>query len=102
MGSVTEPSSEADGSLVQELPILNLRGLHARASAKFVACAGQFDARIQVSRAGETVDGTSIMGLMMLAAAIGTSITVRTAGPQAAEAMAALAALVADRFGEGE
>jgi phosphocarrier protein len=102
MVSATEPSSAADGSLVQELPILNLRGLHARASAKFVACAGRFDARVQVSRAGETVDGTSIMGLMMLAAAIGTTITVRTEGPDAQDAMTALAALVADRFGEGE
>jgi phosphocarrier protein HPr len=57
---------------------------------------------MKVSRCGETVDGTSIMGLMMLAAAIGTSVTVRATGPEALEAVDAVAALVADRFGEGE
>ncbi|MGL4289840.1 MAG: HPr family phosphocarrier protein [Phreatobacter sp.] len=92
----------ADGEIVREVPILNKRGLHARASAKFVACADQFDAAVSVSRCGETVDGTSIMGLMMLAAGIGTSITVRATGRQASEAVDAIAVLVADRFGEGE
>jgi phosphocarrier protein len=79
-----------------------MRGLHARASAKFVATADRFDADVTVCRCGETVGGTSIMGLMMLAAGIGTSVTVRATGRQAAEAVDALAALVADRFGEGE
>ena len=92
----------ADGELVREIPILNMRGLHARASAKFVACVDRFDAAITVSRCGETVDGTSIMGLMMLAAGIGTTIVIRAKGDQAAEAMDAICALVADRFGEGE
>lgn len=91
-----------DGEIVREVPILNKRGLHARASAKFVACVDRFNAAVKVSRCGETVEGTSIMGLMMLAAAIGTSITVRATGPEAAEAVEAVAALVADRFGEGE
>lgn len=92
----------AAGEVVRELPILNKRGLHARASAKFVACVDRFNARVKVSRCGETVDGTSIMGLMMLAAGIGTSISVEATGPEAREVVDAVAALVADRFGEGE
>lgn len=87
-------------TLVRELPIINQRGLHARASAKFVKCAEGFDAAVIVSRDGQSVPGTSIMGLMMLAASMGTSITVETAGPQAEAAMQALAALVAGRFDE--
>jgi phosphocarrier protein len=86
--------------LVRQLIILNSRGLHARASAKFVKCAERFNADITVSRDSQTVPGTSIMGLMMLAAAVGTSITVAATGPEAAEAMAALEALVASRFDE--
>ena len=84
----------------RELPIVNGRGLHARASAKFVKLAEQFDAEVIVSRDGQSVPGTSIMGLMMLAAAQGTSIEVRAQGPQAAEALDAIAALVAAKFGE--
>ncbi len=87
-------------TLTRELPIINQRGLHARASAKFVKCAEVYDASITVSRDGQTVPATSIMGLMMLAAAIGTSITVEASGPQAGEAMTALAALVASKFDE--
>jgi phosphocarrier protein HPr len=87
-------------TLTRELPIINQRGLHARASAKFVKCAEIFDASITVSREGQTVPATSIMGLMMLAAAIGTSITVEASGPQADVAMAALEALVASKFDE--
>ena len=86
--------------LERELDIVNARGLHARASAKFVKCAESFNAQVTVSRDGQSVPGTSIMGLMMLAAAQGTSIIVSVQGPQAEEAMAALAQLVADRFGE--
>jgi len=89
-----------NGPLERELDILNSRGLHARASAKFVKCAEGFDAQVTVSRDGQSVPGTSIMGLMMLAAAQGTSILVSAEGRQAEEALAALAALVADRFGE--
>ena len=84
----------------RELDILNSRGLHARASAKFVKCAEGFDAEVTVSRDGQSVPGTSIMGLMMLAAAQGTSIIVSARGRQAKEALAALSQLVADRFGE--
>jgi phosphocarrier protein HPr len=86
--------------LIRQLIILNSRGLHARASAKFVKCAERFNADITVSRDSQTVPGTSIMGLMMLAAAMGTSITVAATGPEAAEAVAALEALVASRFDE--
>jgi phosphocarrier protein HPr len=85
---------------VRELPITNPRGLHARASAKFVKCAEQFKADIAVSRDGQTVPATSIMGLMMLGAAQGTTITVNAKGPDANAALDALALLVAARFGE--
>jgi phosphocarrier protein HPr len=84
----------------KELAIINQRGLHARASAKFVKCAESFDANITVSKDGQTVPATSIMGLMMLAASIGTSVNVEASGPQAEQAMAALEALVADKFQE--
>lgn len=84
----------------REMAITNQRGLHARASAKFVKCAEGFDANITVSRDGQTVPATSIMGLMMLAAAMGTSITVEASGPQAGEALKALGELVSSKFGE--
>jgi phosphocarrier protein HPr len=87
-------------SLTRELSIINQRGLHARASAKFVKCAESFDASVTVSRDGQTVPGTSIMGLMMLAASMGSSVTVETSGPQAEAAMLALEKLVADKFDE--
>jgi phosphocarrier protein len=88
------------GAIVRELPIINKRGLHARASAKFVQMAEKFDAEISVSRNGETVGGTSIMGLMMLAAGIGTSITVAATGREAEAAMDAITELLANKFGE--
>jgi phosphocarrier protein HPr len=87
-------------SLSRELLIVNKRGLHARASAKFVQTVDGFDAEITVSKDGMTVGGTSIMGLMMLAASPGCSVLVTASGNQAAEALDALDALVADRFGE--
>ena len=87
-------------AVTKELAIINQRGLHARASAKFVKCAEGFDADIVVSRDGMTVPATSIMGLMMLGAAIGTSIFVEASGPQAEEAVSALDALVAAKFDE--
>ena len=87
-------------SLSRELLIVNKRGLHARASAKFVQTVDTFDAEITVSKDGMTVGGTSIMGLMMLAASPGCSVLVTASGNQAAEALNALDALVADRFGE--
>jgi len=82
------------------LRIVNEKGLHARASAKFVEVVERFDAQAEVARDGMTVSGDSIMGLLMLAASRGTSIEVRTSGAQAQELAAALVALVADRFGE--
>ncbi len=87
-------------SITQDLAIINQRGLHARASAKFVKCAEGFDADITVSKDGQTVPATSIMGLMMLAASAGTAITVEASGPQAQAAIAALATLVAAKFDE--
>lgn len=87
-------------TLSRELPITNKRGLHARASAKFVQMVEKFSADITVTRNGETVGGTSIMGLMMLAAGIGTSIMVTAKGPEAQEALDAISQLVIDKFGE--
>jgi phosphocarrier protein HPr len=84
----------------RDMAIVNQRGLHARASAKFVKCAEGFDADITVSRDGMTVPATSIMGLMMLGAAMGTSISVAASGPQAADAISALESLVAAKFDE--
>ncbi len=80
--------------------IRNKRGLHARASAKLVALAAQFDAELWVSKQGVAVSGRSIMGLMMLAAATGTIIEIRATGPDAARAVAAVAQLVEDAFHE--
>ena len=84
----------------RELSITNQRGLHARASAKFVKCAEGFDAEITVTRDGMSVPATSIMGLMMLGAAMGTSIMVEATGNQAEQALEALAQLVESKFDE--
>ena len=92
----------ADNAIVRELKILNKKGLHARASAKFVQCVERFDAEVEVAKDGQSVNGTSIMGLMMLAAGIGSFIEVRTSGAEAGTVLEALAALINDRFGEGE
>jgi len=94
--------SAPPGALVRLLNICNQKGLHARASAKFVQTVEKFDAEVRVSRCGETVGGTSIMGLMMLAAGPGTSITVTATGKESAEVLAALEALVNSRFGEDD
>jgi phosphocarrier protein HPr len=83
------------------LKIVNEKGLHARASAKFVETVERFDASAEVEKDGMSVSGDSIMGLLMLAASRGTAITVRTSGAQAEALMAALAELVESRFGEG-
>ncbi|MGH6956662.1 MAG: HPr family phosphocarrier protein [Caulobacteraceae bacterium] len=80
--------------------ISNERGLHARASAKFVKLAATFQAEVTVSKDGQTVDALSIMGLMMLAAGPGSRIVIRADGPEAENAVAALAALVEGRFEE--
>ncbi|MCL5777611.1 HPr family phosphocarrier protein [Limibaculum sp. FT325] len=84
----------------RSLEIVNAKGLHARASAKFVETVERFDARARVSRDGQSVEGDSIMGLLMLAASRGTSIHVETDGPDAEALLDALAELVAARFGE--
>ncbi len=99
---VSEATVESRYRVSRELMILNARGLHARASAKFVKIADGFDAEISVTRDGQTVPGTSIMGLMMLAAHPGSTILVEAKGPEAEPALEALAALVADKFGEEE
>jgi phosphocarrier protein HPr len=87
-------------ALSREINITNQRGLHARASAKFVKCAEGFNATVTVSKDGQSVPGTSIMGLMMLAASIGTSIVVDVSGPEAEAAMTALEDLVTRKFDE--
>ncbi len=92
--------SGSDGAIVRVLEITNKKGLHARASAKFVQTVERYDAEVKVTRAGETVGGDSIMGLMMLAAGPGTSITVEAKGKDAAEVVDAISALIGDRFGE--
>ena len=84
------------------LEIQNIKGLHARASAKLVEVVESFDANATISKDGESTGGDSIMGLLMLAASIGTFIDVATSGPQAEELLAAIENLVADKFGEGE
>jgi len=95
--SMSAPEKE---EVVREFPIINQRGLHARASAKFVQVASGFDATVLVEKDGVKVGGTSIMGLMMLAASPGCSIRVTATGRDAGPAMDALEQLVASRFGE--
>jgi len=109
---MSEPAGVADFSsanhpsdaalIIRVLEICNKKGLHARASAKFVQTVEKFDAEVKVKRGHEVVGGTSIMGLMMLAAGPGTTITVEASGPQAAEVVDALAVLVSERFTEEE
>ena len=88
--------------VVRVLQICNKKGLHARASAKFVQTVEKFDAEVKVKRGNEVVGGTSIMGLMMLSAGPGTTITVEASGRDAAAVVDALAALVSGRFTEEE
>ena len=85
---------------IAEVTIRNRKGLHARASAKFVKCTEEFDAVVQVTRDGQTVGGASIMGLMMLAASPGSTIVIEASGPEGPEALEALVALVEAGFGE--
>ena len=92
--------SAALEGVVRELAIVNQRGLHARASAKFVQTVNRFDAHVTVEKDGVSVGGNSIMGLMMLAASPGCCIRVSATGREATEVMAALEALIADKFGE--
>jgi len=103
-GAAPEPDRQPapDGAVVRTFVICNKKGLHARASAKFVQTVEKFDAEVRVRRGAESVGGTSIMGLMMLAAAPGTSISVEATGREAAEVVEALAALIDSRFGEAD
>ena len=86
--------------LTKELEIKNVKGLHARAAAAFVKTVEPFDATVEVERIGQIVSGSSIMGLMMLAASKGTTIKVSTSGKQAKEVLDALEKLIDNKFGE--
>ena len=97
-----EDGEPAPGAVVRVLEIVNKKGLHARASAKFVQTVERFTAQVKVTRCGESVGGDSIMGLMMLSAAPGTTITVEATGADAAAAVDALAELVSSGFGEDD
>ena len=96
------PPPEFAGALAREMPIVNRKGLHARATAKFVQCVDRFEAEIRVTRCGETVGGDSIMGILTLGAGLGSTIVVSARGADAEAALTALAELVANRFGEDE
>jgi phosphocarrier protein len=93
-------SDPGEDAITRVVEIVNKKGLHARASAKFVQIAEKYKSSITVTRGTETVGATSIMGLMMLAAGTGTLITVKASGPDAIDAMEALCDLVAGGFGE--
>jgi phosphocarrier protein HPr len=99
---MADGGADLGGVLSRELPIINRKGLHARATAKFVQCVEMFESAITVSRSGETVGGTSIMGILTLGAGMGSTITVTAQGHDAEKALDAIAELVANRFGEGE
>ena len=99
-GSAAASDTSPSGEISRELPIINKRGLHARASAKFVQMVERFNAEVTVTRNGESVGGNSIMGLMMLSAGPGTTILVSATGPEAQAAIDALTELVGNKFGE--
>jgi phosphocarrier protein len=92
----------SDATCRASLEIVNKLGLHARAAVLFVQAATRFDAKVRVTKDAQTVDGRSIMGVMMLAAELGSRIEVETSGPQAKAALDAITELVANRFNEGE
>ena len=94
------PAPIPEGALVRELAIINKKGLHARASAKFVQTVEKFDADVRVTRGHETVGGISIMGLMMLAAGQGSKLRIRCDGPDADKAMEELEELIKAGFNE--
>lgn len=103
--SCQPPLDDAQGSarlLKREIVIINRLGLHARAAAKFVTLASGFDAEIRLLRSGREVNGKSIMGVMMLAAGLGSVVEVETNGADEQAAMEALLALINDKFGEGQ
>lgn len=86
----------------RDVTIINRKGLHARATAKFVQCVEKFHSTVTVTRSGETVGGTSIMGILTLGAGIGTTIAISAEGPDAQQALEALCILIANRFGEDD
>ena len=96
------PAPVPDGALARDLLIVNKKGLHARASAKFVQTVERFDADVTVTRCGETVGGRPIMGLLTLGAAQGTTITVVAQGEDAEACLGAISSLVGNRFGEDD
>lgn len=99
---MTAENNDRAPKVAMTAPIVNRRGLHARASARFCAVAGAFDARVEVTKDDITVGGRSIMGLLTLGAGVGSTIEISATGPQAREAVETLVRLVADRFGEGD
>ena len=94
--------SDHDNTVSKELTVVNKLGIHARPASMFVRTANRFTAEVFVEKDGETINGKSIMGLMMLAAGIGSTVTIETEGPDEREAMDALLKLIADKFGEGQ
>ncbi len=96
------PAPVIPDTISLDLIIVNRKGLHARATAKFVQCVEKFDAEVFVTRCGETVGGESIMGILTLGAGLGSTINVAARGAQSRAALDAIATLVADRFGEDE
>jgi phosphocarrier protein HPr len=96
------PPPEFPGTVSRDMQIVNRKGLHARATAKFVQCVDRFNAKIKVTRCGETVGGDSIMGILTLGAGLGSTITVSASGVEAGAALDALDELVSSRFGEDE
>ncbi len=99
---MSEPSQQDFPLLEREVEIVNARGLHARAAAQAVKLAEGFEAEITFSHDGQTISATSIMDLLLLAAAPGSRVLIQASGPDAEEALQALAQLVSDRFGEEE
>jgi len=96
------PRQHREDCVVRVLAIVNTRGLHARASAKFVQTVEKYQAQVRVTRGGETVGGTSIMGILMLAAPVGSSVRFTARGKEATEALDAIEMLFAEKFGEEE
>lgn len=96
----TAPNGDGNGTIQRRLTILNSRGLHARAAAKFAKMVGDFDAEVMVCRGDMSVSGLSIMGLMMLAASPGSEVNLAATGAEAEAVLDALEALITDKFGE--
>ena len=99
---MTDPGPSPSSPLVRDFRIINKRGLHARAAARFVQCVERFDAAVTVAKDQASVDGCSIMGLMMLAAGPGSTVRVSATGADADAALTAIADLIQSRFGEEE